>query len=255
MFLAIDCGNTSVEFGFFEDHELCHIYRAKTTTKKTSDAYAIDLSSFLTNKNIQKESVQAILISSVVPSFNETLREVCQSVFGLEPFLIGPGFPSGVRINTDNPKEVGGDLIADCAGAKALFGGPAIICDLGTATKIILMGPDGSFEGCTIAPGLAISLSALVGKAALLGEVDIRIPEKKLGKNTADCISSSLTYGTSYAIKGLADEIEKEAGYPCKRIITGGYSKLLLPLLGEFTYASHLALRGIYAIYERKSKQ
>lgn len=254
MFLAIDCGNTSTEFGFFEGQTLSHAYRVKVDAKKTSDDYIVALSLFLESRKIDATSVQDILISSVVPSFNETLKEICENLFHLEPFFIGPGFPSGIRINTDNPKEVGSDLIADCAGAKALFLAPAIIVDLGTATKVILMGKDGAFEGCAIAPGMAISLNALVGKAAMLTEIDIKIPEKKLGKNTADSISSALTYGNVYAIRGLADAIEEEAGYPCKRVITGGYSKLIKELLPEFEYVHRLSLHGIKAIFDRKKK-
>ena len=252
MFLAIDCGNTSVEFGFFENHQLLCTYRAKLVTGKPSDDYIVGLSLFLESKKIDPSSVQDALISSVVPSFNEALRETVLSVFHLEPFFIGPGFASGVRVNSDNPKEVGADLIADCAGAKALFGAPAIICDLGTASKVILCGPDGAFEGCVIAPGVGISLNALVGKAALLGEVDVKIPAKHLGKNTADSISSALTYGNAYALKGLADQIEKEAGYSCKRILTGGYSKLVRPLMEEYQYISHLGLYGLQAMMDRR---
>lgn len=252
MFLAIDCGNSTVEFGFFESRKLVCTYKVKLAANKTSDEYILGLNIFLSEKMIARDSIDSILISSVVPSFNETLRDISLNVFGIEPSFLGPGFSSGVRVNTDNPKEVGSDLIADCAGAAAIFGAPCIICDLGTATKIILCGKEGSFEGCVIAPGIGISLSALVGKAALIGDIDIKTPAKYLGKNTSDSISSALTYGNAFAIRSLADKIEEEAGYPCKRILTGGFSKLVRDLLPEYEYASRLVLFGLNAMNERK---
>ena len=252
MFLAIDCGNTTVEFAFFIENDLCCTHRVKLDATKSSDEYQVALTLFLQSRSIKPQEVDGALASSVVPSFNSTLKAIVSNVFGLDLPFVGPGFPSGIRINTDNPKEVGADLICDCAGAKHCFGYPCIIVDLGTASKVILLGKDGSFEGCVIAPGVGISLKALVGNAAMIGEVDIKIPAKHLGKNTADCISSALTYGNAYALTALADQIEKEAGYSCKRILTGGFGQLIQPLMRDFIYSKHLALRGIKAIFDRK---
>ena len=254
MFLAVDLGNTSVVFAFFEGNDIVCDYRMKTDSKMTPDDYCVKLSLYLESKHINPELIRDILVSSVVPSLNEAIVFVCETLFHIKPLFIGPGVPSGIRVNTDNPKEVGGDLIADCAGAKALFNEPCLIVDLGTATKLIVMGKDGAFEGCCIAPGVAISLSALVGNAALLGDVDIKIPSKTLGKNTGDSISSALTYGTAYSIKGLADALEKEVGYPLKRVLTGGYARILGPLLPDYHYEPNLTLIGIKAIFERNHR-
>lgn len=251
MFLAIDVGNSSTELGFFEGDQLMYAYRMKSDTSRSKDDYALNVELFVKSKGIC--GVSEILISSVVPSFNNIIEGICQDVFHLCPNFIGPKYPSGIRVNSDNPKEVGADLICDCAAARYLFGEDAIIADLGTASKLILCKADGTFEGCTIAPGIGISLNALVGNAALLSEVDIKIPKHHLGKNTQDSINSALTYGHAHGLIELANDIEHDYKKPLKRIISGGFARILHPLMGEFTYVENLTLLGIYAIYERNN--
>lgn len=249
MFLAIDIGNTSIEYGFFEGRTLQEVYRQKSEFVRSYDDTAISLRLFMEEHRIYKADVEDILISSVVPSLNSTLTQCCKILFDKMPSFIGPGFSSGIPIHSDNPKEVGSDLIADCALAKSLFGEPTLIVDLGTATKLILLDKNLAFSGCVIAPGIRISLTALVGKAALLNDIDIKIPNKVLGKNTVDSINSALTYGNAHALIGLANDIEKQAGYPMKRIIGGGYAEFLKSLMSDYTYIDNLTLKGIEAIY------
>ena len=254
MLLTIDIGNTLTDFGFFEGEDLKERFAINSDTLKSEDELRASLSLLLGETKIDPKSIHGVIISSVVPSLLRLYSAIVMTLFGVEAKVVGPRLKTGILIDTDDPKEVGADLVADCAGALALYGPSCLIADLGTATKILLLDKRGAFAGCTIGAGLGISLDAMVSKTAVLPEVSMKTPEKIIGKNTIDSMNSALTYGTALQIKAMADAIEKEVGYPLKRVLTGGYSKLVSSLLPEFENEPALCLKGLYAIDKRNHK-
>ncbi len=253
MLLTIDIGNTLIDFGFFSRRRLESVYKAATKPIRSEDEYRSVLLSALEAVGIKKEDVDDIIISCVVPSLIRTFYDLSLSFFGKKPLLLGPGLSSGVKLNVDNPLEVGSDLVADSAGAKVRYGTGLFIADLGTASKYIYLDMEGDFSGLVIAPGFRLSIEALVKGAAALPEVNLLAPKRVIGKNTLDCMNSGITYGTAFEVMGFANAFEKEVGYPLRKVLTGGNAKYVASLLQkDFVYDENLLLYGLEAIYRRK---
>lgn len=255
MLLTLDIGNTMAKFVFFgEEGKILHRYQVKTRPERSKDEYASSFSVFLKSHGLDAIPCEGAIISSVVPSLTRVFIPLIQDYFGIEPKVLGPGLKTGLAVRTDNPKEVGGDLIGDAIGAKAIYGHSVIIADLGTATKMVLLNDKGDFEGCTIAPGLRLGLEALVENTAALTDVSLTVPPRIIGKNTADSMNSGLLYATAFAIARMAEKIEEEAGYPCAYVVTGGYASYVKELLPGFVYEPDLCAKGLYETLLRNKR-
>jgi type III pantothenate kinase len=256
MLLAIDVGNTLTKFGLFDGDALKRTFQRETNPKETYDEYKARLDLFLESQRFSLSSVDGVIISCVVPSLKPLLVKLIADTTGLKALTVGPRLKTGMVLKVDNPMEVGSDLVADAVGGLLRHGKALFIADLGTANKFIFIDNTGAFSGLAIGPGLSISMEALVGKTAALPEVSMTIPSKVMGKNTADCMNSGITYGTAFQILGFADAFEKEAGYPLKRIVTGGNASFVKDLLmPNFEVDDDLLLHGLSAIYERNRKE
>ncbi len=251
MLLTIDIGNTMTDFGLNDQGAWLSFYRIFSKKESSLEEITASFSLFLKSKEIEPESIDQAIISSVVPSLTQVYVTLCKNLFHCDAKVVGPKLKTGLKIVTDNPKEVGADMVASSVGAKAKYQGACLVADLGTATKIYLLDPNGSFVGCCIGAGIGLQAKALSSNAALLPEVSLQIPSKILGTNTIDCMNSSLTYGSGFEVKALCDAIEKEVGYPCKRILTGGYASFILPLMDGFEYEPHLIHEGLLCIFRR----
>ena len=193
--------------------------------------------------------IDDIIISSVVPIITSALVKLFKKYLNIDPKILAPKFKTGVKVKVDDPKTVGADLICDCVGALR-YANTALIIDLGTATKYIYM-KDKTFVGCSISPGIAISMKALASEAALLPYIELVKPEKVISTNTINCMQSGLVYGAKAQIDGMIDMIKKEVDNPNMTIIaTGGLSKLIIPLSEhEIILDSMLTLVGLQDIY------
>lgn len=254
MLLAMDIGNTQTDFGLFESSELITTYRVASRRDITASEAQASFSLFLKSKDLEPRQIDSVIISSVVPVLTRVYQAFSKELLGCEPMLLGTGLKTGLKVVTDNPKEVGADMIAASVGAKSRFGSCCLIVDFGTATKVFLLDKDAAFAGCTIGAGLGLQAQSLSTNAALLPEVSPQIPPHFLGKNTMDSMNSALTYGNAFAAKALCDAIEKEVGYPCKRVLTGGYSASIKDLFPEFAYVPNLVLFGLTDIALRNTK-
>ena len=255
MLIAVDVGNTLTDIGFYDGDDLRFVFKTKSDPSRSYDECQASLELFLRSRELDPKEVDGAILCSVVPSLEKIWSKLLLTVFEVRPLLVGPKLKTGLPIKTDNPKEVGADLIADAVGAKKKYGSNVIIADLGTATKLILLNSKGEFEGCCIGIGLSIGLDALVKRTAALPEVNLNVPKHVIGKNTSDSMNSALTYGTAAQIQGLAKMIEKEAGVPCKRILTGGYSHFIASLLPDWEYDENLLFIGLKDIFDRNRKQ
>lgn len=252
MLLALDIGNTLMDFGLFDEKELKGVYKAATKPLRSSDEYKGVLQRALLALEVEKERIDRIILSCVVPPLSPIFMGVLQSFFGIRPLFVGPGLSSGIRLKVDNPLEVGSDLVADVAGGIALYGKDLFIADLGTASKYLYIDEEGAFRGLAIAPGFESSIRALRQDAAALPEVNLIAPKSPIGTNTLDCINSGITYGTSYEVRGFAKAFEEKLGKPLKKILTGGNAPYVRDLLPEFEYAPSLLLEGLASIAERR---
>jgi type III pantothenate kinase len=165
-------------------------------------------------------------VASVVPSLKFPMRQAFRQIFGREPTFVEPGIRTGMPILYDVPQEVGADRIVNAVAAYEQMGGPCIIVDFGTATTFDVVTARGEYSGGAIVPGIAISAEALFEKAARLWRVEIRRPDKVIGKTTTASVQSGLFYGYLSLVDGMIARIGDELGARPRVIATGGLAEL-----------------------------
>ncbi|MBQ2503881.1 MAG: type III pantothenate kinase, partial [Lachnospiraceae bacterium] len=210
MLLAVDVGNTNITLGVFNGEELVGTFRMTTRIARTSDEYGMIISEILEQNGIAHKDINDAIIASVVPALMHSLTSGIIKYFHIEPIIIEAGIKTGIRIATENPKQIGADRIVDAAGAYELYGGPVLVLDFGTATTYDLVTADGSFVAGVTAPGIRISAKALWEDAAKLPEIEIRRPESILAKETISSMQAGLVFGqigqTEYIVKHMIEE-------------------------------------------------
>ena len=252
MNLCIDVGNTTIGLGVFQEETLRKKLTITVDVKKTSDEYVSVINRMLKENEITASAIDSIIFSSVVPSVNEPLINALKEVFDKEPLRIAPGVKTGLSIHVDNPSEIGNDLIAVLVGAKEKYGYPCLIADLGTASKVLLIDKNGVFTSCVIMPGLSLSAASLTNKAALLPEISLKNPKTIMARNTVDAMNAGVTYGHADMIAGAIKRYEKELGYKCKHVLTGGSAIYIKDIISEeFIYDQALCLEGLNSILRR----
>lgn len=252
MLLAIDVGNTNIHFGLHNGSSWLTTWRARTVPLKMGDEYAVLLRSFMGMDGYDFDAVDAVVMASVVPDLTHTLLEMSRRHLKRDPLNIEPGTRTGIKVLTDNPREVGPDRVVNSAAVKALYGAPAIVIDFGTATTWDVLNADGNYVGGIIAPGIGLAHDALVSRTARLVKVDLTPPPSVVGRNTVHAMQSGLFLGYVSMIEGLVARIKDELKAPHARVIaTGG----LAPLFAEHTpaiqeIALNLTLDGLRIIWE-----
>jgi type III pantothenate kinase len=246
MILLIDIGNSNIVFAFSNLEKINKSYRIKTLTDKTSDEYYILLKSMLDTCKFE-----SVIISSVVPVVTSALKKLFKSYYDIDSIIVGPGVKTGVQLKVDDPKTVGADIICDCSGAM-IYSDEAIIVDLGTATKYIYV-KGNVFYGCSIAPGVSISMKALISNAALLPNIEFTEPKRVIATNTMACMQSGVILGSASQVDGMVDRIKAEIGKDDINVYaTGGLSGVIVPLCkNKIELKPDLTLEGLLAIYKK----
>lgn len=252
MLIAIDIGNTNITLGVYKGKELQFVFRLASDRSRTADQYTVEISSILKFNSVRPENGAAI-IGSVVPDLTGPILTAVQRIIGGRPLLLGPGLKTGLNIRTDIPGQLGADLVAGAVGAIEKYPLPALVIDLGTASKISLIDQAGTYCGCTISPGVGISLDALVRNGSLLPNVSLITPKHVVGTNSEDCIRSGVIFGTAGMIDGLIDRIAQECKQPIQSLVaTGGHSGKIVPSCHHaITLDDTLVLYGLRAIYDK----
>ena len=278
MLLAIDVGNSNTVLGLYRANgsepmaaepsspryapELVAHWRITTPETRTKDEFGMLLRNLFDLGGLAISDVTGIVISSVVPPLDSTLRNVCEHFFKIRPVFIEPGVKTGLPVLTDNPAEVGADRIVNCVAAYERFKAACIIVDMGTATTFDVVSPKGEYLGGAIAPGLGISADALFTRAARLPRVDVKKPAKVIGTNTTDHMQIGLYYGYIGLVDGILERmIERmiaDHGPDTKiyTIATGGLAKLIASgskYIGVVD--ENLTLTGLRLVYERHSER
>jgi type III pantothenate kinase len=258
MLLTLDVGNTNTVLGLyrFASDELITHWRVSTLRTQTADEYGVLFLNLFAMRKVESGEVSAIIISSVVPPLESTLRQVCERYFNLKPMFVEPGIKTGMPILVDNPTEVGADRLVNSVAAFARYGGPCVVVDFGTATTFDMVSAKGEYMGGAIAPGLAISAEALFARAARLSRVDVKKPAKVVGTNTVAAVQSGLYYGYIGLVDGILERILNETQGPDsaapKIIATGGLAHLIVDDSRFIeTVDDMLTLDGLRLIYER----
>ncbi len=248
MILMFDVGNTELKIAIAnKNYEIIEKFRFTTNPTLSDDELYLAMYSI-----VKDYTFKEMLIASVHPKITFKLRSIAKKYFFLEPLVIEAGVKTGLQIKTDNPQEVGADIVA-AAVAVSDYKDGVLIVDLGTAIKYVYV-EDNVLLGVVISPGVEISLKALTDNTALLPNVELKTPSKVLGTNTVACMQSGIIYGTASQVDGLVNRIEKEVGKSFKIIMTGGLSEIILPhLQSDVAHHPDLVFEGLLEIY-RKNK-
>lgn len=256
MLLAVDVGNTNTVLGLYdldaEPHKLVAHWRVSSHRAQTVDEFGVLFVNLFQMHGRSPSEVKHIIISSVVPPVDSTLRQVCEAYFHIEPLFVEPGIKTGMPVLVDNPTELGADRLADCIAAVEKYGGPCIVVDFGTATKFEVISERGEYLGGAIAPGLGLSADALFSRAARLSRVDIKRPAKVVGTNTVGHLQSGIYYGYIGLVDGILERIFGELGKKPRVIATGGLARMVA---ADSRYISEiddfLTLDGLRILFER----
>ena len=251
MLLAIDVGNTNIAFGVFEGESLRATWNVATDLNKTADEYAELILNLLPREGLTLSNIDQMIIASVVPPLEPIFEEFSQHYLGILPLVVGPGVKTGVRICTDNPREVGADRVANAAAAHHLYGGPIIVVDFGTATTLDAVSKEGDYLGGAIAPGIGIAAEALFERASKLPRIELIPPEHAMGKNTVSMMQSGMIFGYVGLIEGLVTRIRQELGGKARVIATGGLAYVMTKETKVVDMVDpHLTLIGLRLIHE-----
>ena len=250
MLLAIDIGNTNVTFGVFEGEHIKATWRVSTAIHRMPDEYANLMLSLMERQGVKAAQIDDVVICSVVPPLLLIFEEVCKSYLKKTPLVVEAGVKTGVRIDMDNPREVGPDRIVNAVAAHHLYGGPVIVIDMGTATTMDVVAKGGRYIGGAIAPGIAISTEALFTRTAVLPRIELSLPKKAIGRNTVAAMQSGIVFGYIGLIEGLITRIQAELDEKAKVVAAGGFATLMAratDLIDEVN--SDLTLIGLRLIY------
>lgn len=249
--LAVDVGNTNTVLGLYDGAELLRHWRLTSRRDATSDEIALSVEGLLRTvpEGLPPDDV---IVASVVPSLRFPMRQAFRQLFDRDPLFVEPGIKTGMPILYESPQEVGADRIVNAVAAHARLGGPCIVVDFGTATTFDVVTAKGEYAGGVIVPGISISAEALFEKAARLWRVEIRRPERVVGKTTSASIQSGLYFGYLSLVDGLIDRIVRETGGKPRVIATGGLAELFAGASERIEVVDPLlTLAGLRLIYDR----
>lgn len=252
----IDVGNTNITLGVFRGEELSGTFRMTTKIARTSDEYGIMLKELIECQGISSKDIDAAIVASVVPDIMHSLGSAMIKYFGIKPIVVSAGIKTGIRIMTENPKQVGADRIVDAVAAYTLYGGPVIVIDFGTATTYDIVGPDATFEGAVIAPGIRTSAQAMWGQAAMLPAIEIKKPASILAKETISSMQAGIVFGQIGQVEYIVERIRKESGYTDAKVVaSGGLGNIIARETEAIDiYDPQLTLKGLRIIYEKNKR-
>ncbi|MCQ2541182.1 MAG: type III pantothenate kinase [Lachnospiraceae bacterium] len=256
MLLTVDVGNTNITFGVFNGENLECTFRMTSKLPRTSDEYGFSMVELLRQFDVSPSQIEGAIVASVVPNIMHSLVGGIEKYIKRKPLIVGPGLKTGIKIITENPKEIGPDRIVDAVAAFEIYGGPILVLDFGTATTYDLVNEKGEFIAGITAPGIRISAAALWEGTAKLPEIEIKKPESILAGNTITSMQAGLVYGQIGQTEYIVNQVKKESGYDKLRVVaTGGLGSLIAnetDCIEE--YNRTLTLHGLRFIYEKNRK-
>lgn len=256
MLLTVDVGNTNITFGVFNGENLECTFRMTSKLPRTSDEYGFSMVELLRQFDVSPSQIEGAIVASVVPNIMHSLVGGIEKYIKRKPLIVGPGLKTGIKIITENPKEIGPDRIVDAVAAFEIYGGPILVLDFGTATTYDLVNEKGEFIAGITAPGIRISAAALWEGTAKLPEIEIKKPESILAGNTITSMQAGLVYGQIGQTEYIVNQVKKESGYDNLRVVaTGGLGSLIAnetDCIEE--YNRTLTLHGLRFIYEKNRK-
>ena len=255
MLLAIDAGNTNVVFALVQDGEIRARWRIATDPRRTADEYAVWLRQLLDLEGFGIEDVSDVIVSTVVPRALHNLEVLANKYFGTEALVAGRApVEWGISLDVEEPGSVGADRAVNAIATHALHEGDLIVVDFGTATTLDVVDYSGAYKGGIIAPGINLSLDALVNAAAMLPRIAIEAPHDNsvIGRTTEHQMLIGVFWGYVAMIEGLVQRMKTEIGRPVKVISTGGLAVLFNDHTSLFdAIDGDLTIYGLWLLYTR----
>ena len=252
MLVAVDVGNTNIAVGLFSDDVLQASYRVHTNPQATADEYAFTIGGMLRaslpEDAVPLSSVLACVVPPLTPIFEHVLGNVC----GRAPLVVDAGVKTGVPVKYDPPRDVGADRVVNAVAVQQEYGVPAVIIDFGTGTTFDALNRKAEYVGGAIAPGLEISLEALVARGAKLQKVELRRPPSVIGTNTPNAIQSGIVFGYVAMVEGMVARFRRELGDDLTVVGTGGLVDVVARETHAIDHVDHtLTLKGLRLVYLR----
>jgi type III pantothenate kinase len=258
MLLAIDAGNTNLVFALVKSGEIRARWRIATDPRRTADQYAVWLHQLLELEGYESADVDAVIIGTVVPRALHNLEVLASKYFRAEPLIAGQGAAAWpLQLDVDEPQNVGADRALNAIAAHAKHQGDLIIIDFGTATTFDVVDSKGAYKGGIIAPGINLSLDALVSAAAKLPRIAIEAPADKsvIGRTTDSQMIIGIYWGYVAMMEGLVERMKREIGKPVTVIATGGLADLFDKHTGVFdAIEPDLTIQGLGILYEKAAR-
>lgn len=255
MLLAIDAGNTNVVFALFDGDDIRARWRIATDARRTADEYVVWLRQLLELEGLELSAVDAVIIGTVVPRALHNLTVLSEKYFGVTPLVAGRGEAGwGVALDVEQPDSVGADRVLNVIAAHQKYKQDIVIIDFGTATTFDVADYEGAYKGGVIAPGINLSLDALVGKTAQLPRIALESPKDKnvIGTTTESQMLIGIFWGYVAMIEGLVERTKAQIGRPTKIIATGGLAVLFDEHTDVFDHLeSDLTLQGLHFLFQR----
>jgi type III pantothenate kinase len=255
MLLAIDAGNTNIVFALLDGREIRARWRIATDPRRTADEYAVWLHQLLGLSGYTAADVDAVIVATVVPRARHNLEVLAEKYFGVKALIAGRApVEFGVAIDLPQPEAVGADRVINAIAAHEAHPGDLIVIDFGTATTFDVVDYSGTYKGGVIAPGINLSLDALVAAAAKLPRIAIEAPEggTVIGRSTEEAMHSGIYWGYVSMLEGMVARIAKEIGRQARVIATGGLATLFDKHSDVFDAVEpDLTITGLAILYER----
>ena len=255
MLLVIDCGNTNIVFALYDKDMQLACWRISSDSRRSSDEYVVWLTQLMTLKNTDVQDVDGVVIASVVPDIQPKLVALARRAFNQEPLCVGDASVDlGISVNIDRPEQAGADRLVNAIAAAAHYQLPVVIIDFGTATTLDLVGPDGSYEGGVIAPGVNLSVEALHMATARLPRIAVkpwRADMPVLGTDTVSAMHSGVFWGYVGMVEGLLGRLRQAHGAALPAIATGGLAQLFAEHIDDSLIVdADLTLKGLVRLNE-----
>jgi type III pantothenate kinase len=253
MLLAVDAGNTNLVFALIDGGAIKARWRIATDPRRTADEYAVWLHQLLELEGYSKADVSAVIIGTVVPRALHNLEVLASKYFGVQPLVAGQGRAEWpLQLDVDEPQNVGADRALNAIAAHAKYPGELIVIDFGTATTFDLVGSSGAYRGGIIAPGINLSLDALVSAAAKLPRIAIEAPQSNsvIGRTTESQMIIGIYWGYIAMIEGLTERMKREIDAPVTVVATGGLAALFDKHTNAFdAIEPDLTIQGLNLLY------
>lgn len=256
MILTVNVSNSNILIGAYQNNDLLFCARLHTSLLKTTDEYAAQLHSILSLYGYHATDITGAILSCVVPSLLSCIRNALKRVCLGRIYLVGPGLKTGLSIRTDDPSQLGSDLVCCAVAVLNDYSVPAVIISLDTAISMTALDQTGAMRGGAIMPGVRTGLDALGARTAQLPQIDLVAPAcGVLGTNSTASLQAGAIFGTASLLDGMIARFSKALGEPITYIATGECAPEILPHCNhQIVYHENLVLRGLYLLYQKNAK-